>query len=851
MLYFCTEFGLKMKFIHLKHILSGLCALLCFSIIVPAQVQLPVLPVDGRIQKGTLGSGVTYYMVTNPQVKGYAHIAIVQRDEPLSAAKREGLQSAFFARMGIAPGPEGFLQDQDGSTVYRFPDVAFYRPEVLDSTLLYTFSQVAASKAEQAVIVSGDIDAVELKKKMDIFSMMVPRMLVKENHRPDYVWEPSPAPVVHFYPEGKAQVRVTYSGARIPFGYMNTAQSIVSGLFGEELGVLVRHRVERNLRDQAIAHGPVGFQVLSSENYGGDERYTVSVCVEKDQQDAAMRVISSTLAEMDAFGVAAPEFVQAKQVLSPRLHRQAENLPSARQDLDRCIANFLYGASLAPGSEPLRYFSRKNVADTTEARLFNGFSSALLEQLSNLTLEYVGVPDSLEKKDDALFYYNLAYLYGSVSASGKDYLWHSADTSGLEITCPKVRLKNEKAEAVTGGVLWTFSNGMRVIYKRVPGARMFSYALQMGGGLSQVKDLREGEGGYIGDLLFLYDVGGIPAPAFRDILAGNGISMTPGLSLNSFSLSGDLPSDRLTLLLKVLLHLANDRSQNITEYQQFVKSQQIVGARVEDVLYARLHPDYPYAETRNPSVLSPDTRAKAEAFFEDRFCRMNDGILILSGGLSEEAVKKQLLKYLGGFRVLRGTTARRPVTLPTVSGVTTYTGEEGPSGICLLMDAAYPITASHFYTSQVAVDLLRQSLARHLAGYGYSAEVSVDFLFHPQERIRLLVKCTPLPLSSLPSDVAAVTPERAVTALRAALRDASMAPVDKKDLAQWKAKLSAQVKAVMATPEGFTHTLLTRYSSNKDLTSRYAESISGITAADVQTLLAALYAGGRIEYLVP
>ena len=55
----------------------------------------------------------------------------------------------------------------------------------------------------------------------------------------------------------------------------------------------------------------------------------------------------------------------------------------------------------------------------------------------------------------------------------------------------------------------------------------------------------------------------------------------------------------------------------------------------------------------------------------------------------------------------------------------------------------------------------------------------------------------------------------------------------------------------MATPEGFTHTLLTRYSSNKDLTSRYAESISGITAADVQTLLAALYAGGRIEYLVP
>ena len=230
-----------------------LLALLFFSTIVPAQT-LPSLPKDSRIQKGSLACGVRYYMVTNPSAKGYAHIAIIQRDTPLSEASRQQLDPAFLSRMGVAPGEDGYVSDVDGSTVYHFRDVPFYKPEVLDSMLLYSFARVALSKAEQAVVVSGDIDPVELKKKMDIFSMLVPKMLVKENHRPDYVWEPSPAPWVDAYPSHSpvAEISVTYAGARVPFDYMNTAQAIVSDLFGEEAQAIVRHRLSRNLRDAGI-----------------------------------------------------------------------------------------------------------------------------------------------------------------------------------------------------------------------------------------------------------------------------------------------------------------------------------------------------------------------------------------------------------------------------------------------------------------------------------------------------------------------------------------------------------------------------------------------------------------------
>ena len=96
-------------FRHKYHIIL-ICALLFLSRIVPAQT-LPSLPTDPNIRKGTLGCGVTYYMVTEPSQKGYAQLAVVQRDEPLSEAAREGLRGRFFARMGIAQNPPDILID--------------------------------------------------------------------------------------------------------------------------------------------------------------------------------------------------------------------------------------------------------------------------------------------------------------------------------------------------------------------------------------------------------------------------------------------------------------------------------------------------------------------------------------------------------------------------------------------------------------------------------------------------------------------------------------------------------------------------------------------------------------------
>ena len=838
-----------MNFHRLKYLLT-ISALCLFSRIVPAQTQLPPLPVDSRIQRGTLGSGVTYYMVTDPSVKGYADIAIVQRDEPLSASKREGLQSSFLGRMEVSPGPEGFLSDVDGSTVYRFRGVPFYKPEVLDSTMLYTFSLVAQSKAQQAVIVSGDIDAPELKKKMDIFSMMVPRMLVKENHRPDYVWEPSPAPSVQFHEGKKAQVSITYSGSRIPFPYMNTAQALVTDLFGLEFKVLLQHRLERALREAGIAYGDIGFDALRSEDYGGDERYSVHVTVAPDQHNAAMRVMAGTLAQMDTYGVTPEEFTEAKKVLLPYIHKKAELTPAPSEYVSRCIAHFLYGANLAPYSETLRLFARKNVADSTETRLFNNFSGALLDQLGNLTLEYTAAPDTLDK-DQELFYYNLSYLYGSVVDVGTDYSWRGADTLGLNASCPKVRIRSEKKEPVTGSTLWTFSNGMRVCYKEVRGSGIFHYAVQLNGGLAQIPDIREGEGGYIGEMLSLYDAAGLRAWHFREVLEAAGISMDTQVDLNGMSIQGAAPSEQFPLLLKVLLELAGNRIPNQEEFEAYRRREIVRGTSVQAELEKRLTPDYLYATRKDPSALTLETWQKAEKYFAGRFSRMNDGILILSGDLETDVVKKMLCKYLGGFKVLKGTTPRKPVDYRPRSGTVTFV-EEGPQpGIHILMDAEYAITSDHYYIARIGAEALRQELIRQLSGYGFTCDVEVNQQPQPQERFQLWVTCLPAPLQGLPADVEEVSAQRALAAVRVAIRQAGLGEINPADLALWKAKLEGEVRSRVASPAGFVQTLFDRYAVNKDVTSRYKESISSVTSDKVKEFLGTMAAGGRIEYVTP
>ncbi|MBQ6198759.1 MAG: hypothetical protein IJK44_05970 [Bacteroidales bacterium] len=830
-----------------KYALSLLAAVVS-SITVPA-AGLPTLPVDKRILRGTLGCGATYYMVTNTSEKGYADIAVIRREEDPSDEARRTLDAGLFSRMGIAPGPEGYMSDYDGSTVFRYRKVSTVNQAVLDSTLLYTFGQMALSRSEQAVIVCGDIDPVELKKKMDIFSMLVPRILVKEAHAPDYVWEPSPAPyvVVNEVPGKKdVEISVSYSSARIPQQLMNTPQTLATNILAKEYQTILGHRLERNLRDAGIPYGEIRFSSLRSSETAGDERYGVSVNTAPEFTDAAMRTMSSTIGEIDSFGAGLAEFSDAKRILIPDFLRKAARMPTNEEDTDRCIAHFLYGAPLSPFTEEAALFARRNVPDSTQRRLFNQFASALAEQLTNLSLKYITGADSLDR-DEALFYYNLAYLYGSIASSGKDYSWHSGDSLGMERTVPRARIRSEKTEPVTGGKLWTFSNGMRVAYKQIPGSGMFSWSLVLNGGLSTIEDLLPGEGGYIADMFSLYDAGGLSCYAFRDILASAGISMVPDVGVFCMSLSGDAPSGKLSFLLKSLGTVAKDRNFNWGAFEAYTHSQKLRDIPTENTLSLLLDAGFPLESAKRDGALTQDTARKADKYYQTRFSRMNDGILILAGDLDEGVVKKLLLRHLGGFDTDRGSLARPQVDLRPIVGTRTMEGS-GAKGLYIMMDTEFSVTSQSYYMGDIAAEALRTSLVKHLATYGYVAEVEASLMVLPQERFRFFISCLPASADGLPEN----TPqdlERAITAVRAAIREISDKPVAAADLKAWKDTYLERTRAFMSSPAGAVNALEARYAFGKDI-SKYQDSINSITPDTLKGFLKALAAGGRIEYIV-
>lgn len=806
------------------------------AITVPAQ-QLPPLPKDPAIETGKLGCGAVYYMVKAPVKKGYASIALVQQGEPLTAVKRDGLSPDFFARMGVGPSADGFVSERDGSTVYRFKDVPFYRKEVLDSMLLLTFSKMAGTKAPQAIVVSGDIEPCEeLRKKMEVFSMLVHK-LDEPREGLSYQWNPSQLARLDFTRSTSSSISVAYSGKRIPAVFMNTAQALVTDIFGMEFLVLLKNRLGKDLTAAGITYGDISFSSLRSSDWSGDERYSVSVTVPRGKEEAALRVMARTIASIDSKGVGVQEFTDAKEILRPGLLNRASKLEDS---IDRCISNFLFGANLAPAGEMVHLFARKKIAPETETRLFNKYASALLSGEDNLSLK-ICAPDSLDPAQ-ALMVYGTVYNNAMAVPSEGEYFWRRADTAGLEFSPARVRIQKEKPEPVSGGVMWTFSNGIRVIFKEVKGSGMFSYSLVLGGGLSQIPDLEEGEGGHIGPMFSLYDVGGIPAPAFRDMLEVNGLSMKADVWLNNLIISGDAPSGMFQLLLKTLLAFSEERAPSAEEFQRYTAAQELVQPSVRDIIRKEMYPGFRYSGMAG--AVTPLTQQKAETFFNDCFWRFNDGVLVVSGDLETGVVKKILGRYLGGFHVQKTVLPRRSVEFKARSGALTLMGDGGPRGIYVALEAPMAVTSDNYYASFIAADAMHLALIKELAPYGFTADVSVNPVTQPQERFCMDITCLPVAGSS-------ADPARAITVVRAAISKASKEVPQSVDVSAWKAALGVKVRQTMDSPQGFTLSQQARYALNKDIMSRYAESVGAVTPEKVRSFIAALASGGVVEYIVP
>ncbi len=836
--------------------------LLLFGFSADAQ-KLVSLPKASDTVTGTLPSGISYYIVTDSECKGYADFALVQKGPVEKTLSRELLSDLpnfrkdkpyeFLSRRGIGYNDDGFVSYSDSCNIFRLRGVHTDDSTVTDTTLLMLFALGSRYPYEQAVIISGDVNSSQIRERMDVFSMMVtPRE--KSPERNSQLWRPSGGKVLRYRESSgeEAAFSISYTSPRTPPDVMPTVQSTVTKLFAAELGFIVKHRVSQYFRLHGIASGGLEWRYRSSADSPLCEKYTLTVKTLPSQIEKAVKACAEIFADLDQKGAGTAEYSLARElfVIEPVSHER------------RCISAFLYSAPLASCEEEDNYLRSRKISAEREVPYFNSFVSALLGPSANLefslTSPAVSSCPSVEELGDI---FSSAWLKSPANTSFHNV---AADSSKLSGPSMKVKLKSSVSEPVTGGTMWTFSNGMRVIYKQSGSERSFRYCLLLNGGYSKVAGLRRGEGGFVQDIFSLYSIAGLEGSTFRSMLEANKVSLSCTVTESDMRLSGEAPSERLQLVLKALVSAASSRKMDRKAFPLFKGSAAaaLAGGRKErealDVLMdSLLIPDYRYTAVRDLAALGDDLPARADEYFSAQLRNCSDGVLILTGNLDEFELKKQLMRYLGGFETSSRHSVRPAISLSAPTSVQTFTewapmmktGDGIPS-VNMALTAAMPFSPERDMSFRIALKIMRERIISELPELGMSVSVSGRYELFPMERMSVHLSLRQVPGEGLPEGVISEDPLVAISQIRSLLADIASTGIGERELNFHKTWLGSELERERASREGIEQAAILRYSLGKDIASRYKAQLKSVDASSVKQVLSAIAGGGRVEYIV-
>ena len=797
----------------LKRVISAIIALTSISIIVPAQSLLP-LQADSTITVGELKNGISYYLAVDTARVGYADLAVILKGEPVSEESAARLTSPgsgtfapvlFFERNGVAPRPEGYFTDNGGSTLYRFDRVPVGKKEVADSALMAAFSIISSSDAPSAIVLSGDIDPKSIKDRMGLLSMIV-RPLYAKAPAFNYVWEPSPVPSFLGVAGEDTSVSVTFEAPRTRRRLMNTAQPLVMDIFSREFSLIARRRVERDLRNRKIPYRSIEYKYTDSASGDGDELHTFTVRTDSLYLEEALGAMGRAFGTLESQGATPEEFRHTRLALE----KEINDLGKSPRKTDRCIAAYLYGASLATPDEEGILFARKNVSDSTQLAIFNHITDALLDQKKGVHIKYV-TPFGAVDDDEPLFDYNLAYLVGYFTAPDTDYSWRTEDTLGVLVNPPKVKVKETKKDPIGGGTVWTFANGLKtVLMSRRDVYNSFSFCLSFPGGYQSIQGLEPGETRHYDEIFRLAPAGGLSGYDFFSMLRTCGIDVSLKIFSSEIRIEGCAPSSRFPLFMGTLANITSER-----EIPSSIKEFYLARTGMDGVAFDR-----------------------GVTFLESRFSNVNGAVLTLVGDLEENYTRKMLCESVGAFR------ADRAKVLKRTSVGQRKMPDFPPEAKGLVVTFPYHVTSSSFFTMYAAAEALRTEIVKRVAPLGYYADVTPFSETYPEEMIHFVVtlgKASPegMPEPAMKGD--------AVDGVKKAIFALAADPVSRKDATLYKNMVRGRINAALRDNDTWRDLIDLRYISSKDFVSTRKESIESITPERMRFMLFAASSGKITE----
>ena len=417
-----------------------------------------------------------------------------------------------------------------------------------------------------------------------------------------------------------------------------------------------------------------------------------------------------------------------------------------------------------------------------------------------------------------------------------------SDTLVLPAPSVKVKVQGSRKDVFSGGTMWTFSNGFKVIYKKMPTNRRLYYSMSLNGGYGNIENLERGEGAYMSDYLDHSWIAGMKGAGFKDVLNLSGMTMNVKVGLLNTSLYGHVDDRNAGLLLKSLLAVANESRQDTSAVGYYSRCESIrrpmlAESDVREKLDGLLCPEYKYSPFKTSQGVQKETFAKAQTLFSSLTSKMNDGILVIVGDMDEGDLKKLLQVYVGGFRV-RNVASRRPsIQYHPVSGWSSYDVDGKEDAAYVIITTPLSMTAANHFATEIAYRLFECRVRMLSEEKGYDAKVFCSRGIYPDERFSIMVK-----LSGKCSSAD-------VDQLRDILSDyRSGVPVQELDAC--KAYLKNAYSLHMQSPEYWLRVIPLRYLEGKDFTTGYDAKIDAVTVEMLQHVFEALNNGAGIEYVI-
>lgn len=798
-----------------------------------------------------------WYVAENPLFSGEGEIALLQRVcQTESDSLPEALDAGFVGGLGIAPGPGGYLENGRGFRLFRFKEVP--TGEALDS-LLGRLHKAASiyDPSLQAIIFAGDISKSTASSKLQVFADIPGRVKdtsacgkmavsVSEDADCDVRCRVSEVDIPG---RRTVTVRVEAVSPGLPRKIMGTVVSSVSTRMDDIVALAVEKTLMQAFEDESVPVSSVKAGADKSHPEGESDRYCIEVVTVPEYAGEAVSVIGRLLGMLGRDGLPLHGFEWMSDIVMNRYAMESLAPSSNTSLVDRCSMASLRGSDLSSTRARLEYFNSRDIADSVRLRNFNRFARSLFGDDDNMTVAIAGATASLDA--DSL----LASFRSSLGCGPDLGLCRVNPSDTLSFVTPsrkKMKAK-EKPEPVLGGTIWTFRNGTRVLYKRLPRSGRISYSYVFRTGAASVPGLKDGEAPYLEDMFRICSFGSLPGPAFFNLLESNGITMRCRVSLSDVRIEGSAPAGRIHLLMKALAAATSPTAPSGKAVDWWLSCRQ---AEETDSLslalknaQGRLHPGCPWSLERIPDKLDGSLAAKAMTLFNSSFSRSDDAMLVILGEQPEPQVLKYLKSYMGFFSTGGNRLPAANFNVKTLSGEA-FTSGQGPEGSAVLsLSCPHILNIDNFAEVAVAREILKRRIAAATAGSGYCPEVRMEFSKFPSESVNLSVILRRSAIEGLPGVDGRLGQTEVARLVDDVLDNLASEGVGAEELAGVRGALSTEAVAARKDSRHLLEMAAARLVWMKDLVSRYPEAVKAVTKQSVDDLFGMLDNCGRVVYI--